>query len=461
MNNSRDAVRIELRTSSGETLSLRIGEALDLAVNLHRFRHDFATAERLYRAVLEIDPDEPRATQFLGVLMAQTERHAEAVPLLRRTAALTPNDPGCWNNLGNVLFKSGDPTAAAEAYRKAIALAPGNAQPHSNLGVVLHLCGHPEAAEAALREAITLDPKFDHAWYRLGKLLGATGRYDEAVDAFLTAVTLAPDQYYQNFLAEAYVKLGQIDKARETYQSWCAAEPDNPIPRHLLKAYGEDVPARCPDGFVTEIFDRFANDFEARLKALDYRAPDLVSKRMEALDGAGEGTLAILDAGCGTGWCAPFLRAYASRLVGVDLSPKMVEFAERTALYDELAVGELTDYLAGQTSAFDRIVVCDTLCYFGDLAPFARAARAALTPGGVVIATFEALLNGADQGGGYLLRYNGRYEHAGAYVDRIFRRAGFEVVRRDTETLRREWGRPVTGFVLVARRTPEPGATGR
>ena len=35
----------------------------------------------------------------------------------------------------------------------------------------------------------------------------------------------------------------------------------------------------------------------------------------------------ILDAGCGTGLCGPLLRPLAARLVGVDLSEKMVELA--------------------------------------------------------------------------------------------------------------------------------------
>ena len=67
-------------------------------------------------------------------------------------------------------------------------------------------------------------------------------------------------------------------------------------------------------------------DFEAHGKAL------------ERIEGAPRGELEIVDAGCGTGLLAPHLRPYARRLVGVDLSPKMLEKARA------MEEGSVNDY---------------------------------------------------------------------------------------------------------------------
>ena len=53
----------------------------------------------------------------------------------------------------------------------------------------------------------------------------------------------------------------------------------------------------------------------------------------------------VLDAGCGTGLCGPLLRTRAKRMTGVDLSPKMIEWAAERGIYDRLAAEELTTFL--------------------------------------------------------------------------------------------------------------------
>src|SRR4029453_9055138 len=98
---------------------------------------------------------------------------------------------------------------------------------------------------------------------------------------------------------------------------------------------GEQVPERASDEFVEQVFDRFANSFEVRLKQLDYRAPQLFGAALDAAVGPPRGELTILDAGCGTGLCGPLLRGHAKMLHGVDLSGGMLAKAADAKLYDE------------------------------------------------------------------------------------------------------------------------------
>ena len=56
-------------------------------------------------------------------------------------------------------------------------------------------------------------------------------------------------------------------------------------------------------------------------------------------------SLDVLDAGCGTGLCGPLVAPYARRLVGVDLSERMLARAGDAERLRRAGQGELTAYL--------------------------------------------------------------------------------------------------------------------
>ena len=135
----------------------------------------------------------------------------------------------------------------------------------------------------------------------------------------------------------------------------------------LAACSGRDVPARASDAFIEKTFDSFAASFDAKLAKLSYRAPALVAEMLADSDVEASKSLDVLDAGCGTGLCGPLIAPYARRLVGVDLSARMLAQARARNVYDELVKRELTAYLRDSTGAFDVIVSADTLVYFGPL----------------------------------------------------------------------------------------------
>jgi predicted TPR repeat methyltransferase len=216
----------------------------------------------------------------------------------------------------------------------------------------------------------------------------------------------------------------------------------------LAACSGRDVPARASDGFVEKTFDSFARSFDSKLAKLQYRAPALVAGALALTGVSPSKALDVLDAGCGTGLCGPLVQPYARRLVGVDLSAKMLDQARARNVYDELVKGELTAFLRGARAAYDIIVSADTLCYFGPLDEVAAAVADALRPGGRFVFTVEELVGG-ESDAGYLLSLHGRYAHARQYVERVLAEAN---LRSEIEVaeLRLEAGDPVAGLVVRA-----------
>jgi predicted TPR repeat methyltransferase len=230
---------------------------------------------------------------------------------------------------------------------------------------------------------------------------------------------------------------------------------------HSLAALAGVFPsAQVPTSSVADLFERYAERFDDHLRGtLRYGVPELLADAVAAAltsDSKGRSDepnrrLDVFDLGCGTGLCGPLLRPMAATLVGVDLSPAMIERARGRGAYDRLEVGELTDALRKSPRAWDLLAAADVVIYTGDLSPFFEAAGAALRPGGLLAFSVEA-------GGGdryYLQAASRRYAHSEPYLRRLASIHGFDVVAFNPIPIRLEKGKPVPGYLLVLRLLPQ------
>jgi predicted TPR repeat methyltransferase len=435
--------------------AVSLDEAISIAIRMQQ-NEQWKAAEDIYSRVLEVAPDFADAVHFSGVLAHQQGRSEQAIALIGRSLELEPNRADWYSNLGIVLRDRMKLDEAAFAFRRAIARDPNHVNAHNNLGVVLRAQGHAVEAEAAYRAAIRVDPDNSDAYTNLGILLNGQKRTHEAVVCFCKVITFRPKHpEARRLLALAHCTLGEVDKAVEVFEEWLKEEPDHPIALHMLAACsGRDVPPRASDGFVEKTFDSFAASFDSKLEKLLYRAPALVAEMLAGSDVEAK-SLDVLDAGCGTGLCGPLIAPYARRLVGVDLSTRMLAQAEARKVYDELFKVELTAYLRDCPGSFDVIVSADTLVYFGPLQDVVVASADALRPGGRLIFTVEQLID-AGSDAGYSISHHGRYCHTREYVERVLADANLrpEIVPAQ---LRLEAGDPVPGLVVRATKPASAG----
>ena len=430
-------------------------DVLQQAMRAHQ-ADDLDTAERLYREVLQLRAAQPDALHYLGVLCHQRGRSAEALEWIGTALKITPRHPDAHNNLGNIHKECGRPAEAEACYRRALECSPGHHNALGNLAVVLELQERLDEAFEAYGALLAQAPQDARGHYLMGLFLRShaqdIGHLEQSAECFRRAFAL--DERNLRALEALGVSLYALqrrDEARAVYRDWLVRDPDNPVPRHMLAACGgAEAPPRADDAYVRELFDGFAESFDEQLlNNLDYRAPQVLAAALDAVLGAPAGTLEVLDAGCGTGLCAPLVRPHARRLVGVDLSGGMVEKARNRGGYDVLEVAELTGYLQAHRGAFDVVLSADTLVYFGELQEALVATHAALRPGGWIAFTLEALDEDADRN---QLTPSGRYRHTRRYVERVLGAAGFGDLHIAADTLRREAGQPVAGWVVLARR---------
>ena len=374
-------------------------------------------AAEAFTAAIRQRPHYPEAYNRLGMLHQACQRHGEAVAAFAKALELQPDYPEAYNNLGFLLSEGRKFPQAELALRKALDLSPGFVEARYNLGVVLEEQGRIDDAMAAYRQVLDADPRFGLAYDNLGRLLSACQRPEEAA---------------------------------AVYRRWLEVDPQNPVATHMLAARtGEQVPGRASERYVEKLFDAFAPGFERTLTGLEYRAPELVATALAQVARRLPAGAVILDAGCGTGLGGERLRAFADRLVGVDLSTGMLARAREKAVYDELVAGELTAFLRGRPAGFDAVVAVDTFNYFGELAELFAAAAGALRRSGLLIFTLEVAAEESGAGG-HQLQVNGRYRHSEAYLRDCLAGSGFKILALETACLRMEGGEPVLGHVATA-----------
>jgi Flp pilus assembly protein TadD len=133
------------------------------------------------RRVLEINPENGPALNFLGYSLAERgENLEEAEQLIRRALEITPNDGFFVDSLGWVYFQRGDYGAAVRELERAAKLAGSDPVISEHLADAYVKVGRTEDAIRAYRdcEARTEDP--EQRQRVLDKMLKLEGRAESA-----------------------------------------------------------------------------------------------------------------------------------------------------------------------------------------------------------------------------------------------------------------------------------------
>lgn len=417
----------------------------------HHAAGSLDAAEEDYRLILAMEEHHAPAQHYLGVLLHQRGRHEEGLALIHEAARTVPPDADWCNDLGNILFGCGRFDEAVPAYEQALALRPADAQLWTNLAAARRAQGQTDAAVAACEQALLCDPHCLAALHQLAELYAQLGDRMQSSRYQCMAFVLPPHEgKSRELLAISFYFLGRVAEAAEVCRRWLQEEPGHPIASHMHAAYAGLPSHTVPRDYIVRRFDDYADHFDSNLVThLDYRGPQVLSAVLQASLPANAG-MTVLDAGCGTGLCAPVLAPYALSLEGVDLSSNMLRHAAQHGRYSTLAQADVVEWMTAHPSRYALIAACDVLIYCGQLASFFTAARLALQEGGHLVFTVE--LAGSERTDSYYLHASGRFRHQRAYIEDCLHTAGMQVVMLREESLRVEMQQAVPGLVVLARR---------
>ena len=234
-------------------------QIIEVAIQHHQ-NGQLEQAEKLYRQVLQINPDHVDACHLLGIVLAQKGKNEAAVECLQKSLRLNPEFAEAHSNLGNtframgqydnaiasfekaILFKPDYAEAynnlgctqkdlnqiekAISSFEKATSIKTDYAEAHNNLGNLFRESGKQEAARESFKKAILIKPNFAEAYHNLGCAIGSSN-LDVAIGCFKNAVTIKPDyaEAYNN-LGNAFRSAGQCEDAKACYSKALSIKPD-------------------------------------------------------------------------------------------------------------------------------------------------------------------------------------------------------------------------------------------
>ena len=429
-----------------------------------------AKAQQNLHEALRLNPHHVESYSNLGRLYYKQCLYLEAIPYFERALRIDQNYWEAHYFLAHCLTKLNRASQAAVHYFEVIQLQPNHADAHYNLGLLRYEAEEYQEAEYHLVKSLELDPNNAMAAEFLGHTELALGQMESAFNAFTKALVLNPNSsVVHHNLAVLQLGFKNKEKALFHFEEALKFDPQNETARHMREALtgnkkeneNEDdkkTPQllKAPRGYVQSLFDQYADYYNAHVKEkLQYKVPGLLRAAVAKVLSGKLKTGRVLDLGCGTGLCGIYFRDLAYELVGVDLSPKMIEKAETLGAYDKLEIAEAEEYLARlepEVEAFDLIIAADVLVYFGNLEDLFKGVSQKINKNGHFAFTVEALgsdLASDQQGISFRLNENGRYAHSADYIQNLAQQYGFNILLQESIILRENDGQAVHGFLYV------------
>ena len=218
---------------------------------------DFAEAERLYRASLELVPGRASTLINLAATQLQLARPADALQSADGALAAERNSVDALLHRGTALAQLGRPDEALAAFHRLLAIDPHHATAWSRSGTVLREAGRLDEAAHAFRAALRhgADPEL-HAFYLASVQAGAApatapaayvaGLFDSYADEFDSHLVGALRyQAHRRLVDQLVATCGQDARFRSALDLGCGTGLCGPLVRPMAaRLTGIDLSAR-------------------------------------------------------------------------------------------------------------------------------------------------------------------------------------------------------------------------
>jgi predicted TPR repeat methyltransferase len=350
-------------------LDCRHAPALQHLGELLRGQNCLDEARQSFESALKIDPSLTQVRIDLADILLEQGEFLAAAQGYQAAIATGWSGPATYINLGIALKEMGDVEGSLDAFEHPVKRDPQSPEAHLSLASALLDCARLDEALARAREAIRLRSDFPQAHLVYGMVLAAQGDWIGAVGS--AARSMAPQSSPEQILAMLGAKLlniGLPERVRECFQILLEREPDDVGARHVIASLSAQNPDHPDEEYIRRLFDGYADTFNRHLTvSLGYNLPREMVADLLAV-GSRAVPWDVLDLGCGTGLVGFELAAHNRSLVGVDLSPKIIERARRCKAYTLLKAANLMSVLDEERpNGYDVVSAADVFIYVGKL----------------------------------------------------------------------------------------------
>jgi tetratricopeptide (TPR) repeat protein len=203
---------------------------------------DFKLAEVELQTILQADPEDFRALNFMGILRAEQKRESEAEDFFKRVIRIKPDFAGGHAGLGLLYMQMGKRDDAIAQLGETLRLDSSRTDVRDSL-VRLRIeeasaaLGekNPEKALAALLQARKLNPSDLDVQYRLGMVELQMSLFADAKEAFYTVLGSKPDDGPALYgLGRAQMGAAKYADAKESFSRYVQLHADDPSGYYAL-----------------------------------------------------------------------------------------------------------------------------------------------------------------------------------------------------------------------------------
>jgi len=413
-------------------------------------------AREVIERAITVFPESAEFRFYLANLYSHEKEYEKSIACYEKALLMQPDSVASHINLASVLFKAGQYDEAVASYQKALSFEPHAFDAHVGLGAVSEKMGRLHIAIDCYEYAAILKPEDPATQVSLGNVLETNGKMNDAIKCYRRAIELNREYALAHqSLGNLLLSQGESQEAQTCFEEVVRLEPDSPV-KHIAAALSGRITDRAPNDYVEKLFDEYADKFDSHLvKTLNYSVPESLAALLKPYhDAAGEKWI-ILDLGCGTGLFGVAVAPFARRLVGVDLSAKMLEKAGNLNLYHRLEREDLLKMMREEPpSSYDVVSAADVFVYIGILDELVKEAKRLLRSGGIFAFSVESLEALSDavklsELPDFQLNVTGRYAHSIRYLTRLARDNGFDVLTTAEAQSRLDKGNSVKGYLTV------------
>ena len=145
---------------------------------------DYQNATSLLDTLLDQDPNDATALNFMGYIALQNGRDSLAYQYFRRALAEKPGHHAIWANFGMAAHEMGRDTEAINAFVKSAEINPDYAKAYANAACVLVQHSDWEGAEKAASMALECDPSDRDAQMNMAHVYLAKHEWSKGWKAF-------------------------------------------------------------------------------------------------------------------------------------------------------------------------------------------------------------------------------------------------------------------------------------
>ena len=369
--------------------------------------------------------------ELIGAVYAFRGKHDKAKEYLMKV-----NTAPALINSANLATNEGNFDEAEKLYKQALEFGRSVYDAHLNYGRMLYLQGRTSEALEEYRKAVQANPYAPEASNNLGLILKDMKDFDEALGLFFNAYMVQPlvEEYAVN-ISETLILYARdnYDNAVKIAKNWVKNAEMDIFAINTLKILKNKEVDKL---YTQKLFDHFAENYEKVLDKVNYKVVSEIKKILDNVEGT------ILDLGCGTGLVGKALKSEKNKIIGVDISAKMLEVAASSGVYEELLEVDILEYLNNkdfftpQGRGVNLIVAADVFSYFKELKDIVKACKRV------------PLVFSIEAGVGC---YNGRYKHNPCKIEKLLLRCGYNKIEKYPLILRIEDGQDVEGILFVAR----------